>query len=384
MRLRVVHQRRRVWAAVGLVGAAGCATTGGLRPQDPTAVAHEQAVEELTALRTNQREQAEHIEELESRLALAQAESAALREEAESERDGQANGSVATTASVRIGGQRLDGAADGGDDWLEPWDEGVWQAADLAAGDADSAGAPADADADARRPVLRLYGTPPAPSLGDHYQASLPHGSAPVGSLADLPTDVPLRLPNYRGAVPQVSAVAAPTGAMGLAGRYRQPGFVPLAPAALVPGAMLPGAAAQPQGAGSTAAAHGTGGLDDAVRAYRAALKKVRDREFAGALRGFESFLAAYPNHPYMQHALYWRGEVLYALRAYRRAGRAFARLLQRFPTASKAPDALAKLAQCQTRSGKPDEAARTLATLRQRFPGSVAARAASGKEQAR
>lgn len=121
-----------------------------------------------------------------------------------------------------------------------------------------------------------------------------------------------------------------------------------------------------------------------AVHAYEAAYALVRERRFDEALASFEEFLRRYPQHPYADNALYWRGEAYYAQGQYLRAVGEFERLLQRFPDGNKAPDALLKLGLCYQSLGDARQASTYLTRVRADFPHSDAAREAGRRLAAR
>lgn len=308
------HTKSKRAAVSSALFFSGCATAAPpATPTTPTADAVE-----LAALRDAQEGSDERIQELESRLALARAEAADLRTAA------QDQGSAAPVRdTVRIGASRH-AAQNSDEDWVEPWEEGVWREPELAAA------APRQEPAESGpRPVLRLHGTPEPEEWTQQPLLA-------AGSLPPIPTQVPLRLP--------VAGVA------------------PL-PAPAAPSFLRATGSPRPSSP------------DAAVARYRAALGHVRDREFAEALAGFDAFLEAHPRHPYVQNAMYWRGEVLYARRAYRRAKGAFMDVVRQFPRGSKVPEALLKVALCYTRLGDEEGAARVIARLRRDYPNSVAAR---------
>jgi tol-pal system protein YbgF len=113
----------------------------------------------------------------------------------------------------------------------------------------------------------------------------------------------------------------------------------------------------------------------EAKRAYEAALTLVRSKQYDKALDAWSSFLVRFPDHPYAENATYWRGECFYAKGEYARAVEQFEGVIARFPFGNKTPDALLKLGLSQQRLGSQDQAMKTFAELRDRYPKSEAMR---------
>jgi tol-pal system protein YbgF len=111
-----------------------------------------------------------------------------------------------------------------------------------------------------------------------------------------------------------------------------------------------------------------------AVPAYQAALTLARSRRCGEALDAFSAFLVRWPDHPYAENAMYWRGECLLAAGDARHAASEFEGQLRRFPIGAKAPDALYKLVVCYRRLGEPARAGEYRERLLHDFGGSDAA----------
>ncbi|NOY90864.1 MAG: tol-pal system protein YbgF [Deltaproteobacteria bacterium] len=190
---------------------------------------------------------------------------------------------------------------------------------------------PAEPEADdgRPRPVLRLYGTPaPGPGQLSLPTATMPLGAAPFG---------------VRAASSSTPSVAPPT----------------------VPSPDSPRASPD----------------DAAVREYREALAMVRDRRLDQALPALERFVAAHPNHPYADNALYWRGEVFFMRHQFPQALREYARVLSTYPRGNKVADALLRTGLCHLRMGDAARARASFRRLRESYPQSVAARRASRED---
>jgi len=208
---------------------------------------------------------------------------------------------------------------------------------------AEEAQAPAEpveepAEDDAPRPVLRLYGTPePAPE-----QPSVNTATLSPGTFGVRPAIAPLPAVSAQANPPAVSGSAAP-----------------------LPSPQSPLAAPE----------------DAAVQEYRAALAMVRDRRFDEALPALERFVAAHPDHPYADNALYWRGEVFFLRHQFPQALREYTRLLSTYPDGNKVADALLRSGICHLRMGDAARARASFRRLRESYPQSVAARTASRED---
>jgi len=113
----------------------------------------------------------------------------------------------------------------------------------------------------------------------------------------------------------------------------------------------------------------------EAKRGYDAALALVNARQYGPGLEALTAFLVKWPDHPYVDHAMYWRGECYFAQGDYARAAEQFEGVLARFPAGMKAPDALLKLGMCHQKLGHAAQARACFDRLAQDYPQSDAAR---------
>lgn len=111
-----------------------------------------------------------------------------------------------------------------------------------------------------------------------------------------------------------------------------------------------------------------------AKRDYDAALSLYNAKKYDQALDAFAAFLVRYPDHPYADNALFWRGECYYARGDYLRAAEQFEGVVTRFPAGNKAPDALLKLGMSRQKLGDPVKAKECFDRLAQSYPQSDAA----------
>jgi tol-pal system protein YbgF len=113
----------------------------------------------------------------------------------------------------------------------------------------------------------------------------------------------------------------------------------------------------------------------EAKPAYDAALALVSARQYDRALDAFAAFLVKYPDHPYADNAMYWRGECYFAKGDYLHASEQFEGTVTRFPAGNKAPDALLKLGMSHQKLGNPAKAKECFDRLAHAYPQSEAAR---------
>jgi tol-pal system protein YbgF len=112
----------------------------------------------------------------------------------------------------------------------------------------------------------------------------------------------------------------------------------------------------------------------NAKRDYDAALSLVQARQYDAALDALAAFLVKYPDHPYADNALFWRGECYFAKGDYLHASEQFEGVVTRFPAGNKAPDALLKLGISRLKLGDPAKAKEYFDRLAQTYPQSDAA----------
>jgi tol-pal system protein YbgF len=113
----------------------------------------------------------------------------------------------------------------------------------------------------------------------------------------------------------------------------------------------------------------------EAKPAYDAALALVTAHKYDAALDALAAFLVRWPDHPYADNAMYWRGECYFARGDFARAAEQFQGVVDRFPAGNKAPDALLKLALCAQRTGDAPRAREIYGRLANDYPQSAAAR---------
>lgn len=113
----------------------------------------------------------------------------------------------------------------------------------------------------------------------------------------------------------------------------------------------------------------------DAKKDYEAALAQVQGKQYERGLEGLAAFLVRWPDHPYAENALYWRGEAYFAQGEYLRAAEQFDAVLTRSGSGSKVPDALLKLGMCHDRLSAAPRAREYWDRLKNEYPRSDAAK---------
>lgn len=130
-----------------------------------------------------------------------------------------------------------------------------------------------------------------------------------------------------------------------------------------------PGApAARPPAAAAAAPppAAAAGGAD---QIYNDAFKKLQDGDYAGAEKGFRSFVQRFPQHALAGNAQYWLGETYYARRDYQNAMTAFAEGYKAYKSSPKGPDNLLKLGITLATLGRKSDACAIFARFAQDYP---------------
>jgi len=126
-----------------------------------------------------------------------------------------------------------------------------------------------------------------------------------------------------------------------------------------------PGPAGPPPGGGIATAPPAQGG----DQAYHDAFKLLQDGDYAGAERGFRSFIQRNPQHVLAGNAQYWLGETHYARRDYQSALTAFAEGYKIYKNSPKGPDNLLKLGITLAAVGRKADACTMFARFTQDYP---------------
>ncbi len=135
---------------------------------------------------------------------------------------------------------------------------------------------------------------------------------------------------------------------------------------------VLPGVSAAP---GSTAT---TGAEAEAL--YNTSVRKYHQGLLATARAGFQDFLGAYPNHPLAPEVHFDLGDVLEQQGDTTKALAQFRLILSNFPTASKAGDAMYRIALIELARKQIRDARTTLQRIVNTYPGTAVAGLAKAK----
>lgn len=109
---------------------------------------------------------------------------------------------------------------------------------------------------------------------------------------------------------------------------------------------------------------------DNPASIYENAYTLMKNNDYAGAEKGFQTFLDANPDHPLAGNAKYWLGETFYVRNDYKNAARVFAEAYQQYPKNSKAADNLLKLGMALASMGKKDDACVAFSQLKKEYAG--------------
>jgi tol-pal system protein YbgF len=185
------------------------------------------------------------------------------------------------------------------------------------------------------------------------------------------------RAPVTPPAAPAIPRPPATSGARTL------PGVPPsgaVASAPLTPGAVQAAPLDAPSGA-VKASLPPAGGA-------KALLKRARDsflaRRYGLAEASYKAFLGQYGHDPKAPQAQFELGETYYVQGRYKDAGKAYLKTYKSWPKSSVAPQALLRLGMSLNRLGMRKKACAVWKQLRQRHPGSRAARSGAPREMKR
>ncbi len=111
---------------------------------------------------------------------------------------------------------------------------------------------------------------------------------------------------------------------------------------------------------------------------YLRAFGDYANSRFASAILGFQTFLQNFPNNSYASNAQFWMADSYLKQQQLPTAIEEFNKMLQLYPRAAKAADALLKIATAQQQLGNPQRARETLEILYRQYPESSAAKKAT------
>ena len=95
----------------------------------------------------------------------------------------------------------------------------------------------------------------------------------------------------------------------------------------------------------------------------------LQDGDYAGAEKGFKTFVQRHPQHVLAGNAQYWLGETYYARRDYQNAMAAFAEGYKAYKASPKGPDNLLKLGITLAVLGRKADACSVFSRFNQDYP---------------
>jgi tol-pal system protein YbgF len=108
---------------------------------------------------------------------------------------------------------------------------------------------------------------------------------------------------------------------------------------------------------------------DDPVGAYRTAYSLLTAGNYPGAENAFRQFITKFSSDAQVPDARYWLGESLFVQEAWREAANSYIQLLQTAPGATRAPDAMVRLATSLRQMGDTTRACAALSQFASTYP---------------
>jgi tol-pal system protein YbgF len=107
----------------------------------------------------------------------------------------------------------------------------------------------------------------------------------------------------------------------------------------------------------------------EAVGLYRKAFEALRAGKPEEAAQGFKEFLRAFPASDLADNSQYWLGECYYDRKDFTQAVREFRRVVERYPSGNKVPDALLKVGFSYLALGSVEAGKQTLTQVQRSYP---------------
>lgn len=108
---------------------------------------------------------------------------------------------------------------------------------------------------------------------------------------------------------------------------------------------------------------------EDPEALYLKGYEKTKSKDYAEAVKTFERFLEAYPEHKLADHAQYWLGEIHYTKGDWEKAILEFDKVIKNYPRGDKAAAATLKQGLSFEKLGSPKEARVLLEEVVSKFP---------------
>ncbi len=134
----------------------------------------------------------------------------------------------------------------------------------------------------------------------------------------------------------------------------------------------------------ATAPAMVTAPADESLAeaAYNQAFGLLKAGEYDESIAALNGFLVEFPSSRYSDNAQYWLGEAYYVTRSFEAGIAEYTKLIQSYPQSQKVTHSLLKIGYCQFELGNLDAATAQLEDLKDRYPGTTAARLAEERLQ--
>jgi tol-pal system protein YbgF len=116
----------------------------------------------------------------------------------------------------------------------------------------------------------------------------------------------------------------------------------------------------------------------DSMNLFNAAYRSYNNRDYAGALAGFSTFLQRESNHRFADNAVFWIAECYLAMGKQFKAVGEFERLLRRYPKSEQAASSLYRIGFIYDQMQDMAKAREYYFKVVEKFPGTEAARKAS------
>ena len=234
------------------------------------------------------------------------------------------------------------------------------------------AGTPSD-----QRMAVDIENAAPGPHIGQPLGGAA--GAGPPAIAPPPGTAPPSTIAPASGAQGTATPMTViPSGPAGIA---PPPGGMSIAPAApTIAGVALATLPAPP--APALAPAGPRSDTPESEAAYRDAFTLLKAGQYEQSIAAFTAYLQQYPSSQYADNAQYWVGEAYYVLRQYEPAIAQYQKLIATYPDSLKQSQALLKIGYAYDKLGLAEQAATALTQIKQKFPGSAAARLADEQLQ--
>lgn len=114
--------------------------------------------------------------------------------------------------------------------------------------------------------------------------------------------------------------------------------------------------------------------VPDTKPQFNSAMNLLAKAQYDEARAAFRSFADSNPKDPLAPQAVYWVGDIAFVQKDYTAAAQAFVEVIKKYPTSSRGPDSMLKLAQSLLALGQKKEGCVTLGAIKSKYPQASAA----------